>query len=209
MNSSQLKYGEIFCFLALFFLIILLFFSHKSSNNENTEAQNDFPPNISINNTQFPFDVGQPTLTTKLKNHIAKDVVPRILKNFLAYNVNTIEVIGHTDGVEIDDKKKSNLDKRLIQVAQEENKDIGELKAGSNADLGLMRALAVIKELQNKKELSQVFRTKGIDEKTVFRAYSAAQLYLPNRKIAPVDSNANQERRRIQIRFTKLNDEQN
>ena len=123
--------------------------------------------------------------------------------------MNTIEVIGHTDGLEIKDKENSNLDKRLIQVAQEKSKDIGELKAGSNADLGLMRALAVIKELQNKEELSQVFKKKGIDEKKVFRAYSAAQLYLPNRTIAPPDSNANQERRRIQIRFTKLTDEQN
>lgn len=209
MNSSQLKYGEIFCFLALFFLIILLFFSKKSSLNEITKGKNDFPPIISINNAQFPFDVGQATLTTKLKTHIAKQVVPKIVNNFPAYKINTIEVIGHTDGLRIDYKKNSNLDEILIQVAQDKNRDIGDLKAGSNVDLGLMRALAVIKELQNKEELSQVFKQKGIDEKKVFRAYSAAQLYLPNRTIAPPDSKANQERRRIEIRFTWLEDEQN
>ncbi|MEH1974709.1 MAG: hypothetical protein V7L02_16180 [Nostoc sp.] len=207
MNSSQLKYGEIFCFLALFFLIIILFFSKKSSQNEITKGQNDFPPIITINNAQFPFDVGQATLTTKLKTYIANEVVPKILNDFPKYKVNTIEVIGHTDGLKIDYQKNSNLDEILIQVAQEENKDIGDLKAGSNADLGLMRALAVIKELQKTKKLSQLFRKKGIDEKKVFRAYSAAQLYLPNRKIAPPDSKANQERRRIQIRFTRLDDE--
>ncbi|NCS06582.1 MAG: hypothetical protein GPJ07_08200 [Microcystis aeruginosa G13-07] len=209
MNPSQLKYGEIFCFLTLFFLILFLFLSNKQDSQKALEEASaklplkDLPPNITIQNTgQFAFPLGQANLTTKLESYIAGEIVSKIKNYFQKYDVNTIEVIGHTDGLEV--SGNSNLDKLLNTVATE-NKKIIELRAGSNTDLGLMRALAVIKELQNEEQLLQVFKNKGIDKDKVFRAYSAAQLYLPSGKIAPPDPQANQERRRIEIRFTKLN----
>ncbi len=251
MNSSQLKYGEIFCFLALLFLIMFLFLSHrqqklevstKASSNtygdllkedkkikeeiKNLEIRNqelqinnqalqeaiakdrkDFPPNITIKNTnKYAFPLSQATLPPALKIHISGEIVPKIKDYFKKYDINTIEVIGHTDGVKV--SGTSNLDQLLNRVATE-NREIGELQAGSNADLGLMRALAVVKALQNEEQLLQVFKAQGLDKDKVFRAYSAAQLYLLNRKIAPPYADINQESRRIQIRFTKLSDEQN
>ena len=53
-----------------------------------------------------------------------------------------------------------------------------------------MRALAVVQELQN----------TGL-QNIEFRAYSAAQLYLPSGKLAPLDRQPDQTRRRIEIRF--------
>ena len=69
---------------------------------------------------------------------------------------------------------------------------ITALKAGSNADLGLMRAVAAVQLLQ---------QAKGLD-KVKFRAYSAGQLYLPSEsEPAKIDRGADDSRRRIEIRF--------
>ena len=68
------------------------------------------------------------------------------------------------------------------------------MTAGSNADLGLMRALAVVKELEKNPRLKQL----GLK----FRAYSAAQLYLPSGEYARVQRYSDPQRRRIEIRFS-------
>jgi hypothetical protein len=61
-----------------------------------------------------------------------------------------------------------------------------------------MRSLAVVEVLRDiqKKE----GRLKGLK----FRAYSAAQLILPNGDFASIDRTPNEKRRRIEIRFTRL-----
>ncbi len=53
-----------------------------------------------------------------------------------------------------------------------------------------MRTLAVVQELQN----------TGL-ENVEFRAYCAAQLYLSSGRLASVDCQPNETRRRIEIRF--------
>ena len=53
-----------------------------------------------------------------------------------------------------------------------------------------MRALAVVQELQK----------TGL-QNIEFRAYSAAQLYLPSGNLAPVNRKPDETRRRIEIRF--------
>ncbi|MEL7409409.1 MAG: hypothetical protein AAFN00_21095, partial [Cyanobacteria bacterium J06558_2] len=101
-----------------------------------------------------------------------------------------IQIIGHTDGQETNTNRfESNLDKTLETAAQGKQ-PTADLTPGSNADLGLMRALAVVQELQN----------LGL-KNAKFRAYSAAQLYLSSGEPAPVDRQPDESRRRIEIRF--------
>ena len=102
--------------------------------------------------------------------------------------IDFIQVIGHTDGQGI--TQAGNLDRQIEQVARGEQA-VKQLKPGSNADLGLMRALAVVQAIQKTKDLENV----------EFRAYSAGQLYLPSGKVAQIDRQANPNRRRIEIRF--------
>lgn len=64
-------------------------------------------------------------------------VVPEIELHTKEYNINTVEIIGHTDG-QANGKVGSNLDQTLESVANN-GLPISNLKAGSNADLGLMR----------------------------------------------------------------------
>ncbi len=158
------------------------------------------PPVVVIQGSgEFQFQSGSATLPPKLARYIANDLVDRIEEVTQERGVYVVEVIGNTDGQIT--RGTSNLDQQLISVARG-TVPIDNLKPGSNADLGLMRALAVVKELQKVQE-------KGRLKDIQFRAYSGAQLYLPSGKFAPNSQQASPERRRIEIRFSPLGQAEN
>ena len=137
---------------------------------------------------KFEFPSGRAEVTPDLQRYIKTEIVPEINKARKQGNVDFIQVIGHTDGQSTNNS--SNLDLSLTAAANGD-RAITSLKAGSNADLGLMRAVAVVQLLQ---------KTKGL-ENVKFRAYSAAQLYSPDGKLATSNQSADDSRRRIEIRF--------
>lgn len=110
--------------------------------------------------------------------------------------VDTLEIIGHTDGLPF--KRAGNLDRCLPQVFEGRNA-IGRCKAGSNNDLGLMRALAIkdawrsfVGEHPHRAELEPI----------KMRTYSAGQTV----PIEPGQFKADDPRaRRIEMRLTRLN----
>lgn len=135
--------------------------------------------------------------------YITSKLLKEIKEKNQEYNINVVEVIGHTDGVI--KGGISNLDNKLEDVANLKT-DVKILTAGSNSDLGLMRALAVINELRQIPELECLppQDTSKFDC-LQFRAYSAAQLVLPSGKIVQeVNRSRDDSRRRIEVRFTKL-----
>jgi outer membrane protein OmpA-like peptidoglycan-associated protein len=136
----------------------------------------------------FKFPSGSAELTPDLKKYIQDNIAPEIEQATKKDNIDFIQVIGHTDSQGI--SNASNLDGKLTLAATGNGK-ITDLKAGSNADLGLMRAVAVVQFLQQTRKL----------DKVKFRAYSAAQLYLPSGKLASQNIIADDTRRRIEIRF--------
>jgi outer membrane protein OmpA-like peptidoglycan-associated protein len=136
---------------------------------------------------EFKFPSGSAELTTGLRTHIQTTVIPAIRKATGQGNVDFIQVIGHTDSQGIGNA--SNLDGKLISAVNG-NEKITALKAGSNTDLGLMRAVAVVQFL-NTQKLGKI----------EFRAYSAGQLYMPSGELAKSDLGADDTRRRIEIRF--------
>lgn len=135
----------------------------------------------------FDFRSGSAELTPELRKYLETKILPAIQKENGQGNVDFIQVIGHTDGQGI--SNISNLDGKLTSAATG-NEKINALKAGSNTDLGLMRAVAVV----------QFLNTKKLD-KVKFQAYSAGQLYMPSGKLAKIDRGADDTRRRIEIRF--------
>jgi flagellar motor protein MotB len=154
------------------------------------------PPVVVIQDSGgFQFDSGSAILPNDLKKYITLDLVDRIEKISQQRSLYVVEIIGHTDG-QIN-FSNSNLDQQLEEVAQGKF-PVESLKAGSNADLGLMRALEVVKQLQTVQE--QTGRLEGVQ----FRAYSAAQLQLPSGDFAAANRNPNANRRRIEIRFSPL-----
>lgn len=177
------------------------------SSNEQSRSREDIlqseikrlksaPPVVVIQDSGgYQFDSGSASLPQELKSYITKDLVNRIEKISQQRNLYVVEIIGHTDGQV--NFGGGNLDQQLEKVAQGKQ-PVDSLKPGSNADLGLMRALEVVKELQTVQE--QTGKLKGVQ----FHAYSAAQIQLPNGDFAQVNRQSDPNRRRIEIRFSPL-----
>ena len=151
------------------------------------------PPVIIIRDSKSRrFESGSAEISGNLKGFIESDLVKQIENFAKEYQGYIVEVIGHTDG-QVNKGSTSNLDTQLEQVVKG-NKSVSSLTAGSNADLGLMRALAVVQKMQKNSRLQEL----GLQ----FRAYSAAQLYNPTGDYAEANRNPDQSRRRIEVRFT-------
>ncbi|QSV54165.1 MAG: flagellar motor protein [Dolichospermum sp. UKL201] len=161
----------------------------------------DTPPIIVIKDQgDYRFASGSAEIPAKMSTYIFNQIVPEIEARTKQYGINVVEIIGHTDG-QANSKVTSNLDVNLENVASG-NLQVGKLQAGSNADLGLMRALSVVKVL------GDIQKKQGKLSGLSFRAYSAAQLILPNGKFAGIARKEDVTRRRIEIRFTRLGEVQ-
>ncbi len=155
------------------------------------------PPVVVIQDSgEYQFNSGSAQLPPELQDYIISDLVDRIEQISEQRNLYVVEIIGHTDG-QVNAVGSSNLDRELEAVAKGQ-KQVSSLNPGSNADLGLMRALEVVKELQ------AVQKETGRLEGVKFRAYSAAQLLLPSGEFADSTRQPNPSRRRIEIRFSPL-----
>ena len=166
----------------------------KRKNEEISSLTSQPPIEITeVSNRKFPS--GSAELSDGLVNFIENNLVKQIENYAQGKEGYIVQVIGHTDGQQNNRFQVSNLDNLLEEVARVNNNiNISNLTPSSNADLGLMRALAVVKELEKNPRLKQL----GLK----FRAYSAAQLYLPSGKYAGVQRYPDPQRRRIEIRFS-------
>jgi outer membrane protein OmpA-like peptidoglycan-associated protein len=171
------------------FMIIsfLLLISLLQSISIAKKLESASPIIIDEKSGNFKFPSGSAELTPALQKYIQNTILPEIKKATEKGNIDFIQIIGHTDSQGI--SNSSNLDGKITSAATGTEK-INALKAGSNTDLGLMRAVAVVQFL-NTKKLGKV----------KFRAYSAGQLYLPSGELAKIDLGADDTRRRIEIRF--------
>jgi hypothetical protein len=155
------------------------------------------PPIVIIQDSgAYQFESGSAGLPRELKDYVTNNLVDKIERISQQKNLYVVEIIGHTDG-QVNFGGASNLDEQLEEVAKGQ-KHIDSLKPGSNADLGLMRALEVVKQLQEVQQ--QTGQLQGVQ----FRAYSAAQLQLPSGEFAGENRQPDANRRRIEIRFSPL-----
>ncbi|MEB3248573.1 MAG: flagellar motor protein [Merismopediaceae bacterium] len=175
---------------AFMILSLFLFLALFQATELNRKLQSASPIMIDEKSGNFKFPSGSAELTPPLKKYIDKRVIPAIEKVIKEKEgvIDFIQVIGHTDGQE--NNQASNLDQKLEIVAAGKA-PVKSLNPGSNADLGLMRALSVIQEIQK----------TGRFKKINFKAYSAGQLYDSSGKLASVNRNPDKNRRRIEIRF--------
>jgi hypothetical protein len=159
-----------------------------------------FPPNIVLAASDgLEFESGKATLSGDLEKYVRDKLVGQIEKAAEEYNVNTVVVIGHTDGKNVP-QKISNVDTSVGGVIAG-TVGVETLVPGSNVDLGMMRALAVVTLLKN------IQRTAGqmtrIDTEHGFRAYSAGAFLTKEGELAPLDNDNDPKRRRIEIRFIR------
>lgn len=158
----------------------------------------DKPPIINLDEASgYTFDSGSAKLSPQFELALKDKVIPKLTQVINEYNVDVIEVIGHTDR-QVVSGRSSNLDFQLLNVIQDQA-NVESLVYGSNSDLGLIRALSVAKFIKSNAG------TKLMSVK--YRYYSAAQgispAFLGTGQIADSDARL----RRIEIRFTRLSNE--
>jgi len=151
-----------------------------------------WPPIINLSEADgYYFATGSADLTPDFEMALNTAVVTRLLEIAESFDVDVIEVIGHTDEQPVSNRV-SNLDRSLPSVTL--GSSTGVLQWADNAGLGLARALAVVKVLSFDPRL-RAFRILPL---------SAAQLTGNDGKLTRWDGRGDvRERRRIEIRMRK------
>jgi hypothetical protein len=186
----------------------------EGQNTSLTAALNDKPPIIRIDESakQYRFGSGSAVMDDAFKDALRQNQFATLASEILKRNgegksrVDTLEIIGHTDGQPV--RSTGNLDDQLPDFLAEKKDNFEALRAGSNNDLGLLRALAVKKAWE---DYIATRSDKTLLQAVEVRCYSAGQTIPPdseqNRLSNPdVFREQNEKSRRIEIRLTKLKD---
>lgn len=153
-------------------------------------AMNPKAPSINLDDSSsYRFASGSFILTNQFRQALRNDALPIIRKTLRCYGSDSIELVGHTDGTPAGDE--GNLDQVLPNGLNKNT--LGKLSAGSNVDLGLLRALAVKNELE-----AMLSDQNG---ELSYRVLSGGSLIGPNGNIQPAKNTSDVSRRRIEIRF--------
>jgi flagellar motor protein MotB len=151
-----------------------------------------WPPFFSLSEAGgYYFDSGKATLRPEFEKNLRAKVIPRLKESVDDYDVDVIEVIGHTDEVPM--SGQSNLDTNLI-AASVNKAPISGLRSTDNAGLAMARAVAVVRLLRADKRLAGV----------TILPLSGAQMIVPVDRMADGTARGDdQQRRRIEIRLRK------
>jgi len=180
---------------------------------EELERQlNDKPPIIRIDEQRedYRFESGSSVIGATFAEGMKANEFPRLAKEIIdrqeagRVKVDTLEIIGHTDGAAL--SGPGNLDQKLPDLLGDKRGAFETLHAGSNNDLGLLRALAVRQQW--------IDFTKDHPHETVLRSvsircYSAGQTILPDTAERPSSEafrRTDPRARRIEMRLTRLSD---
>lgn len=174
-------------------------------------ALNDKPPIIRIDEASkvYRFPSGSAEMSVEFTDALTKREFQLLAEEIKRRNageiqgVDTIEIIGHTDGRPL--AGAGNLDEALPTFLSSVRSTISGLRAGSNNDLGLLRALSVRRAWE---QFVETYAERNELVRIGVRCYSAGQT-LPEGFNAgdPKSYQLKEERlRRIEMRLTKLAD---
>jgi len=151
-----------------------------------------WPPFFSLSEAGgYFFDSGKATLRPEFERNLKSQVIPMLARSVEDYDVDVVEVIGHTDEVPM--SGRSNLDSALIQ-ASIGRVPVGALRSTDNAGLAMARAVAVVHLLRADPQLRRVS----------ILPLSGAQMIVPVDHVADGTAGSDdQRRRRIEIRLRK------
>lgn len=153
-----------------------------------------WPPIIRMSEADgYFFKTGSAELSPAFRETLDNETPQKILDYIKKYDVDVIEVVGHTDERPIGMRQYSNLDRDLASVLKNDS-DVATLVPADNAGLGLARAVSVVSELRQSPLLAGY---KLIP-------LSGAQLVNTDETLA-IDGSPEdiRQRRRIEIRLRK------
>ena len=184
MQADSLKRAEIFAFLAALFLIGVVLSEQQRLEN---------PPIIILSekNEDFRFPSGSAEVPSAFVKALQQEIIPELDRLSKRYQCDSIEIIGHTDGVPVT-KSVSNMD----YITHNVRKSV----PGSNLDLGMLRAISVMKVFEDAQNSGALGRIRRIIP------YSAGQFVLPDKQLAwGYNRHGDDVRRRIEIRLLRSN----
>jgi outer membrane protein OmpA-like peptidoglycan-associated protein len=154
----------------------------------------EWPPIITLSDPEDNyFKSGSAELSQKFRNDLNGPILSRILELTKTFDVDIIEVVGHTDERPVG-AHLSNLDRDLLSVLTGST-NIASIVASDNAGLGLARAVSVVSVLRRQKSLTP-YRILPL---------SGGQLIDTNETLATSGLPADiLQRRRIEIRLRKF-----
>jgi flagellar motor protein MotB len=154
--------------------------------------EGEWPPFFSLSEAGgYYFESGKATLRPQFEQSLRTTIIPMLVSSIADYDVDVIEVIGHTDEVPM--VGNSNLDSSLI-AASTSRVAISDLRSTDNAGLAMARAVAVVRVLRSDPRLANV----------TILPLSGAQMIVPVDRMADGTSpRDDQVRRRIEIRMRK------
>ncbi len=161
--------------------------------NGRGSSGHQWPPIISLSEANgYYFKSGSAELTPDFRASLVSSIPDRILAIIKQFDVDVIEVVGHTDEQPLM-LHQSNLDRDLVPVLRD-NGNIASLVPADNAGLGLARAASVVSVLLQSPKLA--------DHKLI--PLSGAQLVNIDESLALSGTPGDiPERRRIEIRLRK------
>ena len=155
----------------------------------------DWPPIIRLSEANgYFFPVGSSEVDPGLAQRLRTAVTDRLADTLKAYDVDVIEVIGHTDDLPVA-QKPSNLDRTLSDVLRN-GTPVANLVPADNAGLGFARAVAVARVLMQEPKLAG-YRILPL---------SAAQMTGTDERLSFPGAGDVRERRRIEIRVRRSAD---
>ncbi|MDF1826633.1 MAG: hypothetical protein P1U68_18465 [Verrucomicrobiales bacterium] len=185
----------------------------EKKRGEAERKLHDKPPIIRIDEQkeEYRFTSGSSTIEEEFSEGLRSNEFVRLAGEIIArqdadrVKVDTLEIIGHTDGVPVKEGG-GNLDDKLPSVLAGES-SLSSMEPGSNNDLGLLRALAVKQEWESYVEKHD---QKAILKQLSVRCYSAGQTILPEAVDEPDRSSflkKDPKARRIEMRLTRLSEQ--
>lgn len=164
----------------------------EAENAAAMSRPHEWPPIINLSEAGgYFFKSGSAELTGEFVTKLQGSIAEEIASNLERYDVDIIEVIGHTDEQPVS-RQRSNLDEALVR-AVDGSIPISEVSPADNAGLGMTRALAVVNVLRADERL------KG----ATILPMSSAQLVLPGDQLTTGELGDVEERRRIEIRIRR------
>lgn len=153
-----------------------------------------WPPIIRMSEADgYFFTSGSAELSPTFHDALIDQTPFEIFKYIQKYDVDVIEVVGHTDERPIGNRQYSNLDRDLLSVLKN-TAGVASLTPADNAGLGLARAVAVV----------SVLRQSALLAGYKLIPLSGAQLVNTDETLAIAGSSGDvQQRRRIEIRLRK------
>lgn len=171
-------------------------YARNLAADANRSRRGEWPPFVSLSEAGgYYFDSGKATLRPEFEKNLKSQVIPMLARNLIDYDVNVIEVIGHTDEVPM--VGISNLDQNLV-AASTNRFPIAGLRSTDNSGLAMARAVAVVRILRADPRLSGA----------AILPLSGAQMVIPVDSMADGTATASdQRRRRIEIRLRRTTNE--